>query len=241
MSAVWPPTGGASLTAAAESDAAWAGRRAEAATPQPASDASRAQTPAPVRAADKEVAELLRRAVDELPPSPSATPGGPRLASPLGFRAPPPGFSPSACASLPELGATSFDEDTETEAVFRRARDALLLQRARLPPAPAAAVGDGDELSEWSTDDGGVTWVKSVRAQRRAAAVAGRRTPRQQTRAHAAGPPHRPLSPVREPPASQLRAALRSVLVPLAVYFIVVGVWHHLKPLLPEDVLERLL
>ena len=239
MSAVWPPTGGSSPpAAAAESDAAWAGRRPEAATPQPASDASRAQTPAPVRAADKEVAELLRCAVDELPPSPS---GAPRLASPLGFRAPPPGFSPSACAPLPELGATSFDEDTETEAVFQRARDALLLQRARLPPAPTVAVGDGDELSEWSTDDGGVTWVKSARAQRRAAAVAGRRTPRQQTRAHAAGPPHRPLSPVREPPASQLRGALRSVLVPLAVYFIVVGVWHHLRPLLPEHVLERLL
>jgi hypothetical protein len=202
----------------------------------PASDASRAQTPAPVKAADAEVAALNRRGGDEPPASPA---GAPRLASPLGFRAPPPGFSPAAAAAPLELGATSFDEDSETEAVFRRARDALLLQRARstLPPAPAA---DDENLSEWDTDDGGVTWVKAAAAQRRVAAQAGRRTGRATPALRGVGSPHRPLSPVLEP-ASSLRHALRSVLLPLACYFVVVGVWHSVKPMLPQHVLDRML
>ena len=129
--------------------------------------------------------------------------------------------------------------------MFRRARDALLLQRARSTVPPASVAGDdADDLSEWSTDDGGVTWVKSARAQRRVAALAGRRAGRATPALpHAVGSPHRPRSPVLEeaPPASQLRDTLRSLLVPLAVYFIVVGVWHHLRPLLPDHVLERLL
>lgn len=207
------------------------------ASPATASDASRAQTPAPVKAADAEVAALNRRGGDEPPASPA---GAPRLASPLGFRAPPPGFSPAAAAAPLELGATSFDEDSETEAVFRRARDTLLLQRARstLPPAPAA--DDDDNLSEWDTDDGGVTWVKAAAAQRRVVAQAGRRTGRATPAPRGVGSPHRPLSPVLEP-ASSLRHALRSVLLPLACYFVVVGVWHSVKPMLPQHVLDRML
>ena len=206
----------------------------------PATDASRAQTPAPVKLADAEVAALNRRGGDEQ--TTAASPAGAlRLASPLGFRAPPPGFSPAAAPAPLELGATSFDEDSETEAVFRRARDALLLQRARstVPPAPSA---DDDDLSEWDTDDGGVTWVKAAAAQRRVAAQAGRRggraTPAPAPRG--VGSPHRPLSPVLEP-ASSLRDALRSVLLPLACYFTIVGLWHSVKPMLPQHVLDRML
>ncbi len=214
-------------------------------SPRSGGMSSRAATPAPVKAADAEVAAVQAHAAAR--PRPQSPCGRP---TPQGFRAASPtGQFPPACviAAAPLRPTAASTDDDETDVEFRRARDALLLRaraqlavdaklRGRSAGAASACGVDAaalpcdaaEALSEWSTDDGGVTWRAAAPPPRSRAAAASAR------RALATTP--MPLPPRASQPAAAVatRAELaRLALLPLCVYLALVGVWHHVQLLWP--------
>jgi hypothetical protein len=92
-----------------------------------------------------------------------------------------------------------------------------------LSPAAASA------LEGWTTDDGGVTWVRTqaaAAASARKAAVAPARKRRVAVPSAVAVPPPTPAAAM---PVLTRRDMVRLALLPLCVYFALVGVWHHAK------------
>jgi hypothetical protein len=272
--AAWPP--GAAVAAQAADDELRS-LRSEAGSPECRSpprgsssngfNSSRAPTPAPVKAADAEVARTFAdaaaaaAAAGAAPSSPSAR----AAPTPHGFRAVSAAGGPLP-APQPDGGALSYD-DSDTDAhTFRRERDALLLRaRAQLAEdtklrraataTPVSAAGaDGlagaggfdvsslspaaaSALEGWTTDDGGVTWQRTqaaAAASARKAAVAPARK-RRPVPSAAAMPPPTPAvvaaaaTPAAAAPALTRRDMVRLALLPLCVYFALVGVWHHTK------------